>query len=1012
MHRMRNLVSEVRCVASVSFISVARFAEQRSESRAARVRVTGLIAGALVVVSVMLLVMLLSRPSVDELVTQGFIALAEKRTAEARQFAQAARERDPSLADAYRLAVEVAVAEEDFEQAVQWQAAFIERASADQRAVAHWKAADWLLLKLHRPADAEPHFQAAVELTAAKREFASLLGMCGRVFEANQLRVQCLQAGDIRDVDLVLLGLGETASENRDLLLQMKKTSPRDPLVRLGLAYAAYQSHELSNAEQLLRELLADHRELHAARALLGLVLLGATQDPHAPSLSQWMSDINDAALTHPGVWFVSGEIAERAGQSTAACRCFWETIKRDPAHQRAHYRLGQLLPGIGRADAGRAFAGRASDLQQLLLDAKAFNLRHDLESLQQVIANCMKCGHLWEARGWAAVGQTLGRKPLALQIDSSSGRVAASHDLSQQWRLDDLPLPNFKPSITESKSPVMLAANQSGSAIRFVDDALSAGLDFRFVSGDDRQQPGMRTFEFTGGGIGVLDVDHDGWPDLWLTQGGQWPLEAPGHRSLDRIYRNDGAGRFADMTAVAGVVEDRYSQGIAIGDVDQDGFPDAYVANLGGDRLFLNQGDGTFRDATASAGLADDDWSTSCVFADLSGDSLPDCYVVNYLRGADLATRVCRNTDGRIRSCTPHEFAAAPDRLLLNAGDGTFKEIATKAGIDDANGKGLGVVVLDADGSGRLSVFVANDTTGNFLWSPTDDSTSSAPRFADRALLAGVSFDRDGRSQACMGVAAGDANNDGLIDLLVSNYYDESNTLFRQVTRGLFEDVTAKIGLREPSLKQLGFGTQFIDADRDSWLDLVVLNGHVDDETYRNVPFQMRPQFFRNNGAGGFIEVPAERCGDWFTRPTLGRALVRCDWNRDGRDDFVAGHRDESLGLLTNRTSPLGANVSLRLIGTRSERGAVGATIRVRCGDREFVRQLTAGDGYQCSNDRRLLISVGSVESIESLTIRWPSGEAQTWRGVMSNRDYIAVEGGSLSEIPAPDQAALPIAP
>lgn len=930
---------------------------------------------------------------------RGFVALAQKQFDDAERYAEEARRRDPSLADAYRLGAETAGAQADFERALRWQAEFIERAPVDQQAAAHWKAADSLLLKLHRPTQAEAHFRKALSVTSAKREFASLLGMCGQVFEANQLRVQCLQADEVREIDLVLLGLGDSASENIDLLQQIAKTSPNDPLVKLGLARAAYQAHELERAELLVREVLKERPELPDARVLLGLVLLGVTKETHSSKLDQWLADFDPTMAAHPGLWFVRGEIADRDGQTAVACRCFGEAIKRDPAHQRAHYRLGQLLPGLDRADAGRAYAERAAGLQQLLLEAKAFNLHRDRETAQRVAAVCLQCGHQWEARGWVAIAAALGGKSNVLDIERSSGRVISTHDLSRKWPLDDLPLPVGK-SPTASAQQIVAAIGSNSSSIRFVDDTQSAGLDFRFVSGDDVKQPGMRMFEFTGGGVGVLDFDRDGWPDVWLTQGGEWPLDSPGKRSLDRLYRNDGAGRFGDVTITAGVVEDRYSQGLAIGDVDQDGFADVYVANFGGDRLYLNQGDGTFRDATSNAGLADDDWSTSCVLADLNGDSLPDCYVVNYLRGPDLATRVCRNADGRIRACTPHEFPAAPDRLLLNQGDGTFKESAADAGIVDVNGKGLGVVALDADGSGRLSVFVANDTTGNFLWSPTADSTPAAPQFMDRALLAGVGFDRDGRSQACMGVAAGDSNNDGLIDLLVTNYYDESNTLFRQVTSGLFEDVTAKIGLREPSLKQLGFGTQFLDADRDGWLDLFVLNGHVDDETYRGVPFQMRPQCFHNNGAGQFVEVSAEVCGEWFAQPKLGRALARCDWNRDGREDFIAGHRDEPVSLLTNHTPSSGAALSLHLIGTQSERDGIGATIRIKTGKREIVRQLVAGDGYQCSNERRLVIAVGATEAVETLSVQWPSGKSQSWSNVLSNHDYIAVEGGSLSDI------------
>lgn len=987
----RKQFPEVSFVASVSLF----------QRRSGVARTSWLIALVALGVVAVALVWQAMRPAPRELVARGFIALTERRFEDALKLADEAVSRDPGLTDAYRLGADVAVAQQDYRQAVRWQQRLLKVGAPDEVRDALWKIADWQLMKLYQPNDAEETFRVLMADPAApleaKREFASLLGMTGRVFEALQLRVDCLRAGDVRDVDLILLGLGETSSENVETLKLMAKTSPDDPLVKLGLARAAFQSHDLKQAGALVRAILQRRQDLPDALALLGLVLLESNEPGCIEALKRWSTELNDVALAHPSIWFVRGAIAEKQGQAAVACRCYWEAVRHDPTHHQAHYRLGRLLAGVGHEAAGRDFAERAARLQQLLLETKSFNLSHEARTIQRIVPLCVECGLMWEVRSWSGIAQTMGRSIKVPEFDASSPRVIANHDLGQRWKLNDLPLPNERSTSSSSREVAQVGSRSSVSDVKFVDDAAVAGLSFRFVSGDDLSQPGMRMFEFTGGGVGVLDFDADGWPDLFLTQGGQWPLDQPTQRSLDRLFRNDGHGHFEDVTSHARLVEDRYSQGIAIGDINQDGFDDVYVANLGLDRLFINNGDGTFSDLTESAGLRDDDWSTSCVLADFNGDSLPDCYVVNYLRGADLATRVCRNSDGRIRACTPHEFAAAPDRLLLNQGDGTFADITQSAGIDDTNGKGLGVVALDADGSGRLSVFVANDTTGNFLWTPTADSTRDAPRFVDRALLAGVGFDRDGRSQACMGVAAGDSNGDGLIDLLVTNYYDESNTLFRQISGGLFEDVTAQIGLREPSLKKLGFGTQFIDADRDGWLDLMVLNGHVDDETYRGVPFQMQPQFFRNQGAGVFAEVPADSMGAWFARPTLGRSLARLDWNRDGRDDFVATHRDEPVGLLTNQTKPLGSGLSLKLIGTQSNRDAIGATIRIKTSTREIVRQLTAGDGYQASNDRRLLISVPSSERINSLTIRWPNGESQVWPNVPSDHDYIAIEGGDL---------------
>lgn len=937
----------------------------------------------------------LSEPTSEQLLAQGVVAFSEKQFDRALACARSAVAQKPTLIEAHRLGAEAAAALNQFDVCVQSLRQIVEHGNQTQAGEAAWKAADILLMKLHRPSEAEPLFKIAVSGDAvsagARREYASLLGMCGQTSKANDLRIACLKAGDIHDVDLLLLGLGETASENVEVLRAVVKTTPDDPLVKLGLARAAFQGHDLTKTESLLREVLRDRVDLVEAHALRGLVLVATNQKS---AWSRWQSQLPTAADESAAIWFARGEMAEQLGQTAAACRCFWEATRRDAAHQRAHYRLGQLLAGVNRAGAAKDFAQRGADLQQLVLAVKAYSLDYNLSAAARIVPICLSCGLQWEAQGWAALARSKNIKIAAVTPGASSPRVARTHDLARRWKLDDLPLPIW-PSASQPQSPNSEAIASSGEqTIHFEDQAEQAGLNFRFVSGDDPEKPGMRTFEFTGGGVGVIDFDMDGWPDLYLTQGGEWPLDTADRAPLDRLFRNDGQGHFRDVTAAAALVEDRYSQGLTVGDINQDGFPDVYVANLGLDRVFLNQGDGTFEDITDSAGLRDDDWSTSCVLADFNGDALPDCFVVNYLQGPDLATKVCKNGDGRIRACTPHEFSAAPDRLLLNTGDGRFTDITESTDIKDSNGKGLGVVALDADGSGRLSIFVANDTTGNSLWTPEPTATDGAPKFVDRALLAGVALDRDGRSQACMGVGADDVDGDGQIDIFVTNYYDESNTFFRQMTAGLFEDATLDTRLREPSLKQLGFGTQFLDADRDGWLDLIVLNGHVDDERYRGIPYQMRPQCFRNLEAGRFAEVPQDKCGDWFTKPTLGRSLARLDWNRDGRDDFVATHRDEPVGLLTNQTPSQGHGISLRLVGTRSNRDAIGAKIQVQTGSRTLTRQLVAGDGYQASNDRRILMSVGMQESIKALTVTWPSGESQEFHDILSNNEYTLVEG------------------
>ncbi len=514
--------------------------------------------------------------------------------------------------------------------------------------------------------------------------------------------------------------------------------------------------------------------------------------------------------------------------------------------------------------------------------------------------------------------------------------------------------------------------------------------------------------FEFTGGGVAVIDFDVDGWPDIYLAQGSKHfadpslknPDSATPNSALpiniesDRFFRNRGELAFEDVTELAGLRETSFSQGVTVGDYDNDGFADLFVANIGLNRLFRNNGDGTFADVSVSAGIRGNSWTTSCVMADLNGDSFPDIYAVNYLEGSDLFDRVCQGADGASHSCLPQQFAAADDQLLLNLGDGRFVDASADSGIIVADGKGLGVVAADFTGDGSLSLFVANDTTANFYFQTNAPSNGLTPRFQEAALAQGLALSGEGRAQACMGIACGDADDNGLLDLLVTNYYDESNTLYRQQPGGWFVDATRESKLSEPSYKMLGFGTQFLDADLDGQLDLAVANGHVDDFSGQGIPYRMRPQFFRNVNRGVFHELQSQYLGSYYSRPCLGRALATLDADCDGRPDMVITHLDEPAALLVNSTPSVGNSLSLTLCGVTSARDAIGATVTVTFPDRKIVRQLTAGDGYLASNERKLIIGVGAARTVDSLCVRWPSGLVTTFYDVPSNHDFLLIEG------------------
>jgi len=697
-------------------------------------------------------------------------------------------------------------------------------------------------------------------------------------------------------------------------------------------------------------------------------------------------------------LWQMAEAVAHRPG----AIRCYWEAVRRIPESKTATFRLAHELAAAGEDDAADLFRARVEKINALeqLQNRVLYTADRGRPELLLPLAEAYEAaGRLWEAYGWCQFAMEIGAKtaelttcaerlrrrlkdePLQLVVDSEN--VALSIDLSHY------PLPVLHPR----SAPASRDLTTSAAVPTFRDDAPSVGLRFRYFNGI-AGPPTHRMFEFTGGGIGVLDYDLDAWPDLVFTQGRTWPPGSPDANGGDRLFRNRFGTAFDDVTDPAGLREDAFGQGVAIGDYNADGFPDVYVANIGGNVLWLNLGDGTFRDVTDAAGVHSRSWTTSTVMADLTGDGLPDIYDVNYLVDDDVFDRVCRHTDGSVKQCLPHDFHGDPDRLWRNLGDGRFREATSDVLGQIPEGMGLGVAAWDADGTGRLSLFVANDTTACFYFRPLTGHVSG--RLRECGIESGLAFNGVGKATGCMGVALGDVDNDGRIDLHITNFYAEPNTLFLNSTPGFFEDRSRQTGLEGPSLNRLGFGTQFLDADLDGRLELFVANGHVDDLSRLNRPYRMPAQLFRWDGVRQFVESPAAKLGPYFEQSWLGRSAVRLDWNRDGRDDLAVGHLYDASVLLTNTTDDVGGSLSLRLFGMASNRDAIGTIVEARIGAQTQTRQLTAGDGYHASNERRLIIGTGRERQVDELVVRWPSGLVQRFANLTVSGELWLREGSA----------------
>ncbi len=867
-------------------------------------------------------------------------------------------------------------------------------------------AGDVFLLGLKQLSAAEEQFQRAYQTNSksitANDRLAYLLGLCSRDWDANHYRLQLIRFNQFASIHLFVLCMGELAHQNKEVLDEYAAANPDDILVRLGLARNAIDQQQFMQSEKLLREVIDVEPELIEAHAKLGQVLLSTASDKQ---FLIWNAAVPQSGDLHPGIWTIRGTWLLRNGKTLEAVRCFAEAVRINPNHRRANYQLAQLLKQLGEKEQSQVFFERSNLLQAYFNTVKLAYLETNPEDMQKAAKLAESLGLIWEAYGWYLLVQR--KYPHLLWAQEGVRRLGSelSHlDLmrttetanpTRKFDFSKYPLPQWK-TLSTGTDENKLELSQV-SPIHFVDRASDASLEFQYFNGSDPDNPGHKMYEFTGGGVAVVDFDADGWPDIYLTQGSDWPTAEDQQTHLDRLFRNQGDDTFSEVTVDANVFENRFSQGVTSGDFNNDGFPDLYIANINGNRFYENNGDGTFTDITIQSTVGGNQWSTSCLIADLNNDSNPDLYVVNYLSGKDLFQRICPDSEGVMRICPPRNFPAAQDQLYSNSGDGRFENLTAKSGITVPDGRGLGVVAADFDGSGRLNLFVANDAVPNFYFVHTKESGSKNPEFTEQGLAYGLALNENGDPEGCMGIAAGDANHDGLLDLFVTNFYNESNTLFLQSKSNTFNDDTRQSGLQKPSLKMLGFGTQFVDANLDGQPDLIVVNGDVDDNRDTGRSYRMPPQFFQNTGDAKFIELPAQSLGAYFKKTYLGRSMARLDWNRDGKEDVVISHLDTPVALLTNETENCGNYLAVRLIGIRSARDAIGTIVTAEIGERKLVQQLTAGDGYQASNERKLIFGLDASERIDQLTLLWPSGIEQTFQNVQGNQEYLVLESNGL---------------
>jgi hypothetical protein len=536
-------------------------------------------------------------------------------------------------------------------------------------------------------------------------------------------------------------------------------------------------------------------------------------------------------------------------------------------------------------------------------------------------------------------------------------------------------------------------AAGASDPGFRLVNVTASSGIDFRHNSGafGAKYLP-----ETLGAGCAFLDYDGDGWLDILLVNGMDWP----GHkkrRSTLQLYRNNRNGTFSDVTARAGLAVEAYGMGVAVADYDNDGFPDILITTVGQNLLFRNTGKGHFVDVTSKAGLGGRrSFSTSTLWLDFDRDGWLDLFVCNYVKWAAEDDVFC-SVDGKHKSyCTPEAYRGSTCWLFRNRGDGTFEDVTATSRIFDTSSKSLGVALLDYDHDGWPDLLVANDTQPNKLYRNRRNGT-----FEDVAVRAGVAFSEDGKARAGMGVDAADFDNSGTAGILITNFDNEMIALYRAGRNGTYSDIAVETGIGQASRNSLGFGCLFFDADLDGRLDVVAVNGHID-ETVRNirsnVGYAQPPHLFLNDGRSGFRDVAAQ-VGPDFANPRVARGIACGDFDRDGDTDLLITTNEGPALLYRNDITNGNRSIRFRLRGTKSNRDAIGAVVRVFTPDGVQSRMVRTGSSYLSQSEVALTFGLSRRDRADRVVIDWPSGRAEEYKN-LARGEYQCVEGKGVTPL------------
>jgi predicted Zn-dependent protease len=823
----------------------------------------------------------------------------------------------------------------------------------------------------------------------ANRLLADIYHAQGRRWEAYRMTERLIRLGSFSTPDLMNAVDTREPVDITELRLAAKRFAPDDPYNRFADLRMLTGANRWSDAVDDLKTLTTENPKLLEPWIWYGEALVESERWSGIP---EWLSNAPQGYQQHPEYWYILGRIQEIQQNFPQAARCYAEALRIDRRHLAAMQSLSVALTAMQQSDLAadvRVEAGKLVRIKDLFQQIQRGLGKRD--AFAEMAMLYRELGDELGAFGWDAITLADERKPIPEELVAMQKRLRAGAKVECRI-LGELPIDSWPLPDQRIVAPTMMdrsdVASTSYIPIRLRDVAADRGVNAAYNNGAEPVR-GWTTVEGLGGGVSAIDYDRDGWVDLFFSQAGDNPMKPVPTYQPKSLYRSIHSQLFIDIADAARVAHRGFGQGTGVADIDQDGFDDLLVADIGQISCFRNQGDGTFEAIPLPQAPAPAFWNSSIQAADLNGDSLPDIVQGAYIHGEDVYTRRCPTAQNpNLVFCHPKRFEPGKSRILFNQGDGAWT-LAPDSILDSlVDGYALGTLITDLDGTGGNDVFFANDVSANHLLLSRRASDNRLT-LEEVGMRAGVAVDALGRSQASMGIACGDQNRDGLLDIIVTNFRYEDSTLYMQVSPGVFIDGTRTARLGEFTREWLSFGCQLADLDNDGWLDFITVNGHIDMLT----PWKMPPQVLYNR-QGKFEWLKQPSPGEYFDVDNVGRSLTMADLDRDGRLDFAVTHLDRAAAMLINEsTSSSNTFLQLELVGVQSQREAIGARVVVRSGDQRWVAPLAVGDGFYGTNERLVHVGLGNASQVDAVEIAWPSGHQEIYRDLKPGLRYRAIE-------------------